>query len=84
PPLKLGTNTYDQFNSNVLLRPVEYALSISIRMVNEVHTPHSEGFFETGRNHGLFQLTHSGGSEISKMKCGRQSTRESVASRLTF
>ena len=26
PPLKPGTNTYDQFNSNVLLRPVEYAL----------------------------------------------------------
>src|SRR3546814_3758851 len=52
--------------------------SISIRTVNEVHTPHSEGFFETDRNHGLFQLTHSGGSEISKMKCGRQSTRESV------
>ena len=25
PPLKLGTNTYDQFNSNVLLRPVAYA-----------------------------------------------------------
>ncbi|NMD60563.1 hypothetical protein HHU13_09945 [Nocardia globerula] len=23
--MKLGTNTYDQFNSNVLLRPVEYA-----------------------------------------------------------
>lgn len=26
PPLKPGTSTYDQFNSNVLLRPVEYAL----------------------------------------------------------
>jgi len=32
PPLKLGTNTYDQFNSNVLLRPVEYALSSSVRV----------------------------------------------------
>ncbi|WP_238077178.1 hypothetical protein, partial [Rhodococcus erythropolis] len=30
PPLKLGTNTYDQFNSNVLLRPVEYALTSAI------------------------------------------------------
>lgn len=30
PPLKLGTNTYDQFNSNVLLRPVEYAHPPSI------------------------------------------------------
>ena len=26
-PLKYGTNTYDQFNSNVLLRPVESALA---------------------------------------------------------
>ena len=28
PPLKPGTNTYDQFNSNVLLRPVEYAVGM--------------------------------------------------------
>ncbi|MCJ0900827.1 hypothetical protein MTX38_27450, partial [Rhodococcus sp. ARC_M13] len=34
PPLKLGTNTYDQFNSNVLLRPVEYALGSVVEIEN--------------------------------------------------
>lgn len=33
PPLKLGTNTYDQFNSNVLLRPVECALVLPINVL---------------------------------------------------
>jgi len=35
PPLKPGTNTYDQFNSNVLLRPVEYALRSAVVVVDE-------------------------------------------------
>lgn len=39
PPLKPGTNTYDQFNSNVLLRPVEYALA-SLQSVLDSVSPH--------------------------------------------
>jgi len=37
-PLKYGTNTYDQFNSNVLLRPVESALTAGVAVMYQSAT----------------------------------------------